>query len=404
MVIKNIYPLTGVFIFIFGLSPLSYTIGLNFSILSIIVMILVASRINIISKNKYKLLLIPLSLILSFVSFIYWGGDSIKILLLPYFYLLSFLYVLGSRHEDIRIFTEVSTKILIIFIIGAWIGFIYRLTGGQSLFSLPLKGGEYSLDLFLTTFSKLGGISDIAGVIRPTAIYDEPGSFAFIICSVALLRHKLKLKKWDTWILLLGGLITFSLALFIYIFFHIGSYIKWNRKIIRNFLFTIILILGTVSILPNLGYFDTLILARLEINESTGHLAGDNRSEAVELAASYINPEMLLWGIDKLCMLDVSAASVKYGRYGDNPLYPLVSFGLLISWIYYFIIILLIVIGIRRKSNFVYLGLAMLFFQRPYFSNFIYSFFIFYSIKVNFMDRYVNKSEKNENEYLISKE
>ena len=303
---------------------------------------------------------------------------------------------MGSRYEDIRIFTKVSTKILILFIIGGWIGFTYKLIGGQSLFSLPLKGGEYNLDLFLTTFTKIGGISEIAGVIRPTAIYDEPGTFAFIICCVALLRHKLKLKKRNTWILLLGGLISFSLALFIYIFFHIGSYIKWNRKIIRNFLFTIILISGTVSILPNLGVFDTLILSRLEINESTGQFVGDNRSSAIELAASYINPEMLLWGIDKLCMLDVSAASLKYGRYGDNPLYPLVSFGLLISWIYYFTIILLIVIGIRRKSNFVYLGLAMLFFQRPYFTNFIYSFFIFYSIRVNFMDRYANKSEKND--------
>jgi len=359
-------------------------------------MILVASRINIILKNKYIILLIPLSLILSFVSFIYWGGSSIKIFLLPYFYLVSILYVLGSRNEDIRIFTKVSTKILILFIIGGWIGFTYKLIGGQSLFSLPLKGGEYNLDLFLTTFTKIGGISEIAGVIRPTAIYDEPGTFAFIICCVALLRHKLKLKKRNTWILLLGGLISFSLALFIYIFFHIGSYIKWNRKIIRNFLFTIILILGTVSILPNLGVFDTLILSRLEINESTGQFVGDNRSVAIELAASYINPEMLLWGIDKLCMLDVSAASLKYGRYGDNPLYPLVSFGLLISWIYYFTIILLIVIGIRRKSNFVYLGLLILFFQRPYFSNFIYSFFIFYSIRVNFMYRYANKSEKND--------
>ena len=396
MVIKNIYPLTGVFIFIFGLSPLSYTIGLNFSILSIIVMILVASRINIILKNKYIILLIPLSLILSFASFIYWGGSSIKIFLLPYFYLVSILYVLGSRNEDIRIFTKVSTKILILFIIGGWIGFTYKLIGGQSLFSLPLKGGEYNLDLFLTTFTKIGGISEIAGVIRPTAIYDEPGTFAFIICCVALLRHKLKLKKRNTWILLLGGLISFSLALFIYIFFHIGSYIKWNRKIIRNFLFTIILISGTVSILPNLGFFDTLILSRFEINESTGQFVGDNRSSAIELAASYINPEMLLWGIDKLCMLDVYAASLKYGRYGDNPLYPLVSFGLLISWIYYFTIILLIVIGIRRKSNFVYLGLLILFFQRPYFSNFIYSFFIFYSIRVNFMYRYANKSEKND--------
>ena len=57
MVIKNIYPFTGIFIYIFGLSPLFFTIGLNFSILSIIVIILVASRVNIIYKNEYKLLL-----------------------------------------------------------------------------------------------------------------------------------------------------------------------------------------------------------------------------------------------------------------------------------------------------------------------------------------------------------
>lgn len=347
-------------------------------------MFLVASRVNIIWKNEYKLLIIPLSLSLALISSIYWGF-SLKIFLLPYFYLISLLYVLGSTVDDVKIFTKFATKILMILIIGAWIGFTFKLVGGRSLFSLQLLGGEYNLDLFLTTFSKVGGISEIAGVIRPTGIYDEPGTFAFILCSVALLRHKLKLKKRNTWILLLGGLVTFSLALYIYVLFHIGSYFKWNKIIIRNSFIILVIILVLVSILPDLGLFDTLILSRLEYDESTGQFVGNNRKEAWDLAISYINPEMLLWGIDELCMYDPLGAAQKYGRFGDNPLYPLVSFGLLLSWIYYVILILLFVIGIRKKFNFVYIGLALLFLQRPYWSNFVYSFFIFYCIWVNWI-------------------
>lgn len=382
MVIKNIYPLTGVFIFIFGLSPLVYTIGLNFSILTIVIIYLISSRVNIIWKNKYKLIIFPVSMSFSLISSLYWGF-SVKILLLPYFYLISFLYVLGSTTDDMKYFTKFSTKILIIFIIGSWIGFIYKLVGGQSLFSIPLIGDEYKLDFFLATFSKVGGISEIAGLIRPTGIYDEPGTFAFLICSVALLRHKLELKERNTWILLLGGLVSFSLALYIFIVFYVGSILRWNRILIRNFLIIFILFVLAVSNLQSLGVFDTLILSRLEVDESTGQFVGDNRTEAFDLAASYVNPEMLLWGIDELCMFDQIGATQKYGRFGDNPLHPLVSYGLLMSWIYYVLIILLILIGISKKTNFVYLGLTLLFFQRPYWINFVYSFFIFYSIKAN---------------------
>jgi len=383
MVNKNIYPYVGTIVFIFGLSPLAYTIGINFSLLSLIVMILIATRINTIVKNNnfHLFLLIPLSFSLSFISFIYWGGDSIIIFLFPWFYLMSYLYTLGSDSEDIKIFTVMSSKVLTVFIIGAWFGFIYNLVGGQSLAGIELKGGNSELEFFLTTFSKRGGVASVIGVIRPTAIYDEPGAFAFIICVVALLRHKIQLDKKMTWFLLIGGMITFSLSLYIYILFYIFSLFKIDRKSVKILPLVIAIILIMATFLPKLEYFDRLIIDRFKVNKATGKLVGDNRSEAMELAINYIEPKMLFWGIDKLCMENVFECTYRYGRFGDNPVYPLVSFGILLSWIYYLILLMLFIQGLRGRSNIVYLGLLLLFLQRPYFLNLIYSFFVFYSIR-----------------------
>ena len=383
MVNKNIYPYVGTIIFIFGLSPLAYTIGINFSLLSLIVMILIATRINTIVKNNnfHLFLLIPLSFSLSFISFIYWGGDSIIIFLFPWFYLMSYLYTLGSDSEDIKIFTVLSSKALTVFVIGAWFGFIYNLVGGQSLAGIELKGGNSELEFFLTTFSKKGGVASVIGVIRPTAIYDEPGAFAFIICVVALLRHKIQLDKKMTWFLLIGGMITFSLSLYIYILFYIFSLFKIDRKSVKILPLVIAIILIMATFLPKLEYFDRLIIDRFKVNKATGKLVGDNRSEAMELAINYIEPKMIFWGIDKLCIENVFECTYRYGRFGDNPVYPLVSFGILLSWIYYLILLMLFIQGLRGRSNIVYLGLLLLFLQRPYFLNLIYSFFVFYSIR-----------------------
>ena len=383
MVNKNIYPYVGTIIFIFGLSPLAYTIGINFSLLSLIVMILIATRINTIVKNNnfHLFLLIPLSFSLSFISFIYWGGDSIIIFLFPWFYLMSYLYTLGSDSEDIKIFTVMSSKELTVFIIGAWFGFIYNLVGGQSLAGIELKGGNSELEFFLTTFSKRGGVASVIGVIRPTAIYDEPGAFAFIICVVALLRHKIQLDKKMTWFLLIGGMITFSLSLYIYILFYIFSLLKIDRKSVKILPIVIAIILIMSTFLPKLEFFDRLIINRFKVNKATGKLVGDNRSEAMELAINYIEPKMIFWGIDKLCIENVFECTYRYGRFGDNPVYPLVSFGILLSWIYYLILLMLFIQGLRGRSNIVYLGLLLLFLQRPYFLNLIYSFFVFYSIR-----------------------
>ena len=383
MVNKNIYPYVGTIVFIFGLSPLAYTIGINFSLLSLIVMILIATRINTIVKNNnfHLFLLIPLSFSLSFISFIYWGGDSIIIFLFPWFYLMSYLYTLGSDSEDIKIFTVMSSKVLTVFIIGAWFGFIYNLVGGQSLAGIELKGGNSELEFFLTTFSKRGGVASVIGVIRPTAIYDEPGAFAFIICVVALLRHKIQLDKKMTWFLLIGGMITFSLSLYIYILFYIFSLLKIDRKSVKILPIVIAIILIMSTFLPKLEFFDRLIINRFKVNKATGKLVGDNRSEAMELAINYIEPKMIFWGIDKLCIENVFECTYRYGRFGDNPVYPLVSFGILLSWIYYLILLMLFKQGLRGRSNIVYLGLLLLFLQRPYFLNLIYSFFVFYSIR-----------------------
>jgi len=249
------------------------------------------------------------------------------------------------------------------------------------LAGIELKGGNSELEFFLTTFSKRGGVASVIGVIRPTAIYDEPGAFAFIICVVALLRHKIQLDKKMTWFLLIGGMITFSLSLYIYILFYIFSLLIIDRKSVKILPIVIAIILIMSTFLPKLEFFDRLIINRFKVNKATGKLVGDNRSEAMELAINYIEPKMIFWGIDKLCIENVFECTYRYGRFGDNPVYPLVSFGILLSWIYYLILLMLFIQGLRGRSNIVYLGLLLLFLQRPYFLNLIYSFFVFYSIR-----------------------
>jgi hypothetical protein len=66
------------------------------------------------------------------------------------------------------------------------------------------------------------------------------------------------------------------------------------------------------------------------------------------------------------------------GKYliGENPLMPVMQFGIFSSWPYYvFLMIISFAALIGKEHFFIYLSVCVLFFQRPYFSTIGYSFY-----------------------------
>lgn len=143
--------------------------------------------------------------------------------------------------------------------------------------------------------------------IRYSGFFHEPGGMGFYII-FAFILNKLVLKsKIYEFLLLVGGLLTFSLAFYITITFYYLSYFVTNRKFIKLALaFIIILSLGIYinssrnnNIISNTVYFYTL--NRLSPSEKGENILfrGDNRSQILRRGWYAFKEKPLFgWGHD----------------------------------------------------------------------------------------------------------
>lgn len=378
------------FSYLFLSLPFEYILGID-SFVNIAILIFILLLLHIISYssfNKNFLVVSLLSLVLSTIYAIAWNSNglvnNIKLILQPLVLILSIDLCLLVSKKDINYFVTLSTNILLLFLFGAWLAFFYRAFGGPSLLQLQYEATTY--DLFLTSFVKNYWGQPF---IRPTAIFDEPGTFSFIICFIAILRNSLSRNKTTTWILLLFGFITFSLAHFIFTIFFLLS--QKNIKILKYLLIFVLIFTITISISNEFQEgFERLFLNRFELvdNNNTKLIAGDNRSSHFTNAYKQLNLQSFYLGVDPICVLDKPKSFDLYGNMGENPLWPLLSRGILVAWPYYFILFVYVVIGIMKKRNFLYLGFALLLMQRPYIMDIGYALMSFLPLYVFYKNKY----------------
>lgn len=323
---------------------------------------LIAANNIRLSKNIF--LAIIILILFSLFNSLFWGVITAKILIYIIFSLIAISYLnVGILHR----FIEVATIFHLVMTLFAIVGFIYAASGGEAIFSIINEDGRDN-GFYLATFSN----TYLLGFIRPSGIYDEPGALSFILCAIALIRDSLGMNRKRTVTLLALGLITSSVAHLIFlIIFLAGSGIRLQIKFLIYALFLVAAIL----------VFDTSLLTVFEELSSRfiivdGAIAGDNRSDLILNALYYFNPSSAVFGLDSNCILNTAACeAMNYYKYGENPLTPMIHYGLLLAFSYYFALMLFVLYAVRTRS-FAAFGFMLLLLQRPYVLSFGYSLLI----------------------------
>lgn len=260
--------------------------------------------------------------------------------------------------------------VVIMAVCGAICFFLILIFGMPPLFEFENQDGRQAYCFGLTCTNSYWG-----DIIRFAGFFDEPGAMAnwgvFALLMNKIAWNNSKCEK----ALMFSLVFTFSLAYYIQLFFYICCYKLKNIKTI----ITAIVVVAVVAI----GIYSTkgteydiynLTFARLEINTSTGLMAGDNRSELSELAKEqfYKAP---IFGIGETKMAENEYMA-------DNPYEVLARSGLVGTIVTYLPLILMFAVGVSRKDKDIICAsciIAVGYLQRPFHLNFMHP-FILYSI------------------------
>lgn len=342
---------------------------------------LVTALVLMLSGRKLpisSLLLLVGSALMSTITAWYWNA-VVAVILIGYFAMGLILVSMASLAE-IRRAVETATVILLALVVLGWVAVVYVFQGGEPLFTIVTVGQP--VKLFLTTFA----VDSNFNLIRPAGIFDEPGAFATFICLCAACRMLLGLSSGRTWALLLGGLVTISLALVLFILV-VGAADLFDRRKSRvpmsetakrraRIAFAAVMIVLVVvmvrywNLISVLGEF---LLDRLKPASGTGRVvAGDSRTEQLMVSLQFLNLKTFLFGADASCFNNV-AKCYNMDLGGTNPLAPLVMRGILSQFIYYFILAVFFFKAVTGPHRAVYLGVALMYLQRPYVLAFGYS-------------------------------
>jgi hypothetical protein len=330
---------------------------------------------NIQIKKKYIYFFIIL-MITNSLTAIYYQSMVVLFKNLAFAYTIIMFVFYNKKYMDY--FIKTSTMFIIIQIIGAYIGFIYALSGGQAIFEFPNPDTRINR-VYVTTCTNVV----IGNFIRPSGIYDEPGALSFFICAVCLLRVLYKKNDNVTFIILLSALITTSLTHLLILLCFLGYYLLRYRNKKRTFLYIIIfIVLLAGSFIIFYDFFDRFFITRLQVNND-GELSGDNRSSQLFEAIEVLDTKTFFWGLDIHTFFGFEGMEYlgqKYnlskGSLGENPLTLLASFGLFSSWHYYFILLVILIASILHFPYFlIFFAVCLLFFQRPFSSLVGYSFY-----------------------------
>jgi hypothetical protein len=333
--------------------------------------------------RAYDLTKLPISLapiLISLPSIFYWRDPALA--LYPVYLIAAAIVFYAVDRNVLERFSNIASFTLLIMALGAWAGFIYGLLGGDSLLTIENPDGRFN-DLFLTTFSNWWA----GNLIRPSGLFDEAGTLSFVICFIAALRHQLGQSKRLTWQLLLLGIVTASLAHFIYVLFHAVQ----DRQLVlskKKYIFSALL-LGLI-VFANFDLFDSagseVFFSRFVVDE--GQFSGDTRSQLFEQAARRIDGEIFYFGLDSDCITSPPVCAQRnYGIFGETPAGLVLLLGFFLSAPYFFVLSATLWKAFRQR-DFVLLALFLLLLQRPYVGIFGYSLLILLTVFASSIKRH----------------
>lgn len=361
------------FLSFLAMSPIFAAVGIKSSLVLVVALAVLLFNGSILGTTFHIVVYILafLYVLASICAFFYWGSP------VPIYFALMYvstiIVVANIRRKEVAVVVRYATVLLGALIALAWIGFIYSFFGGEAIASIQNPDGRQNF-FFLTTFS----ISVSENYIRPSAIYDEPGAFSFFICALCTLREILKKNRNVTATILIGGVVTLSIAHVIYMVFHFGSYLL-NLKYRKSFSATLILVsmMSVILLAPGASSLIHQQIFDRAVQYGTGTQANPREAAMVNVYQE-ITPERLLLGFGERCVSrSAKCVDEMGGDYGENPLTPLVYGGVLLAWPYYLTILALIIHGLFVPRHIFVVGFALLLLQRPYALEFPYSALVF---------------------------
>ncbi len=352
----------------------------------------IAVSLNFNRKEKYLksyFVLVLYFLIATLILSIF--HQEASFILLPFFFLTSIYFVLISTDLDLIKFIHIATKIILLITIGSIIGFFYAFIIGHPTFVFKNPNGLEN-QVFLTTMTN----SRWGNFIRPSGIYDEPGALSFFICGISYIRHLLNFDSKKTRLILFLGLITFSVAHVIYLIFHLisESKIKLNITLIKRTIYFVLVLLIIYFILLYTGtweWISIVFFGRFQ-SENSGLFPGDNRSMYFFNAIEYISKHPLNLIFGESMNTNFDNVAFDYGVVGSNPLMPILSFGIFISWPYYLLLGILLFSVIKGQKYFASVGFALVLFQREFFLVVSYSMIFILVYRIIYLN-YINEKK-----------
>ncbi len=321
--------------------------------------ILCLLAINFILFNKLNLrkalfLCLPF-FILALLSVFYW--EELYLLKIQIYFYLAILTATSVDDRLLKKFIEFSSTILCIILFLSVISFFYRYYGNPSLFEILNPDGRSNF-FYLTSFGT-------ETQNRVSGIFDEPGTLSFISSIIVFLRDKFSLSFKKSIFILFLGIFTISIAHFIFFSIYLLHLLIKVRslKSLKNYVFFFILF----------SIFLFLIHSRFT------EFLGQDRISAFFNAYALLDSRSFLFGMDSVCQLgkfdcvgNLKFNDILVPLYGDNPLTLLVHYGIFISFPYYFFMLYLLHIAIR-KSSLILFAIFLLLLQRPYIMSFGFS-------------------------------
>lgn len=366
-------------------SPIWPAMGLRgFMLIVLMLLLLIWHLLRPTSKISYRLIIYGNILFLfAFVPALYWV--EIRLILYPVFFLASVLLASQVTTRDLEVFITLSTAFMFVLLFGAVLGYALAALELSPLGVFNNTDGRSNY-IFYTTLSN----SVEAGFIRPAGIYDEPGAFSFFVCIVGFLRHATGRSKIVTLALLTLGLITFSIMHMIFLVLYVIVSVT-NFRLLMKLVLGLVMLSVLIFISGQGEMIGNKVLSRLLLTED-GALAGDTRSLLFFNASSVLsNVEHAFWvGADSSCTTDAIICRDLFGPMGENPLSPLVSQGIFLSWPYYLFILATMISLFNGRPGLMFFAVGLLFIQRPYLMNLGYSLLgilavMAYSRKLNFI-------------------
>lgn len=285
------------------------------------------------------------------------------------FFSVTILSVASISKNQLVFITSIVSKLFYLLVFLAILAVIAHLFGVGPFFQLNYAGGR-PISFYLGTFSSASTF-----VIRPSAIYDEPGAFSFFICIIVVLRSLLKFPEKGSYFLLFGGLITQSIVQVVFIaiftlwlcFDRLGSL---KVKSILKLLASLFMVASLSLIAYQSGILSWNLLRAASFVEIP-ELNPRYRAYAYILETLQANSGGVWAGFDSNCA-DRNAYCSDLDI-GENILTPLSYGGVLSSWPYYLFIAASFLALLVSHNAILLIGVSLMLAQRPYLLEFPYS-------------------------------